>query len=131
MAYPHRSRPTSFPWYIPSSSLSALLTSRFSAVILLLFYTLHPHAQASSLFPPLPARIQPILHQLFFFGVSLSAGSYLIYITNMHGHYAVMKRAPPLGCLWIWSVIELDLVWAASSLLGCVGFLKWNGYSYL
>ncbi|TVY38140.1 hypothetical protein LSUB1_G002849 [Lachnellula subtilissima] len=40
---------------------------------------------------------------------SISAGSYLIHITNTYDYYAVMKQAPPMGCLWIWAVIELDL----------------------
>lgn len=42
-----------------------------------------------------------------------------------------MKQAPPLGCLWIWAVIELDLLWASASLLCAGAFWKYNGYSYL
>lgn len=100
-------------------------------VILLLFYSFHPHPSPSTLLPTLPARIQPILHQLLFFAGSTCAGCYLIYITNEWGYYAQMKQAPPLGCLWIWSVIELDLLWATGSLICCGAFWKYNGYAYL
>jgi hypothetical protein len=72
-----------------------------------------------------------VLHQFLFFVASVTAGCYLIYISNTFGYYAVMKQAPPIGCLWIWSVIELDLVAAAASLLCCIGFLKLGGYAYL
>ena len=37
-----------------------------------------------------------------------------------------MKRAPTLGCLWIWSVIELDLGLAVAS-LACAGAFLWRG----
>jgi len=99
--------------------------------ILLLIYSFHPHPSRSILLPTVSRRYQTLVHQAFFFIISISAGSYLIYITNMHGYYAVMKRAPPLGCLWIWAVIELNIFWATGSLICCGLFLKWNGYSYL
>ncbi len=99
-------------------------------VIFLLMYSFHPHLTPSILLPPLP-KYQPLLHQIFFFVSAVVAGNYLIYITNEHGSYAVMKQAPPLGCLWIWSVIELDVLWATASLLCCGAFLKLGGFSYL
>lgn len=40
-----------------------------------------------------------------------------------------MKQAPPLGVLWLWSVIELDLPWAALSLAIAGGYLWKEGYS--
>lgn len=61
----------------------------------------------------------------------MGLGCYLIHITNVYGYLAVMKNAPGIGCLWIWSVVELDLLWAVPSLGICIGFLKWKGYSYL
>lgn len=100
-------------------------------IILLLFYSFHPHATPSFLLPRLPPRMQPLLHQIFFFLGAVSAGSYLIHITNKHGYYAVMKQSPPVGCLWIWSVIELNVFWATGSLMCCGIFLKLGGYSFL
>lgn len=98
-------------------------------MILLLFYSFHPHQSPSVLLPQLPPRLQPIIHQVSFFVSSIFAGSYLIYITNEYGFYAILKRSPPIGCLWIWAVIELDLIWAVLSLLCCIAYLKFGGYS--
>jgi len=117
-----------FPSKSPSSTSRAKLTD---PVMLLLFYSFHPHPSPPIFLPRFPPRMQPLLHQLLFFVSSVTAGCYLIYITNMHGYYAVMKQAPPLGCLWIWSVIELDIFWATGSLIFCGIFLKFGGYSFL
>ncbi|KAE8444942.1 hypothetical protein EG329_014069 [Mollisiaceae sp. DMI_Dod_QoI] len=106
-------------------------TAQAFPIILLLVYSFHPHPTPSPLLPTLPARIQPLAHQIFFFAGSLAAGCYLIYITNKHGYYAVMKQSPPLGCLWIWSVIELNVFWATGSLICCGLFLKFGGYNFL
>jgi hypothetical protein len=43
------------------------------------------------------------------FLASIAAGCYIIWITNHQGYYETMKRAPPLGSIWIWSVVEMDL----------------------
>lgn len=102
-----------------------------SSVILLLFYILHPHPTPSPFLPRLPQRYSYVLHQLMFFLGSVLTGCYLIHITNKYNYYAVLKQAPPLGCMWIWSVIELDLKWAVGSLICCGAFLRWGGYSYL
>jgi hypothetical protein len=117
-----------FPSKLHSSTSRGVLTD---PVILFFFYSFHHHQSPPILLPRLPPRIQPLLHQLLFFVSSITAGCYLIYITNMHGYYAVMKQAPPLGCLWIWSVIELDIFWATGSLIFCGIFLKAGGYSFL
>jgi hypothetical protein len=99
-------------------------------VFFVLCYTLHPHPSPSPLSPRLPPRYQVVISQLLFFMGSVASGCYLIYITNEHGYYAIMKRAPPVGCMWVWSVIELDLRWALPSLICCGTFLWWGGYSY-
>jgi hypothetical protein len=99
------------------------------AVFLLFFYTFHPHPSPSLILPSLTARIPPLLHQLFFFLTSVVAGCYLIHITNNYSSYAIMKQSPPLGCIWIWSVIELDVYWAVGSLIYCGIFLKAGGYA--
>jgi hypothetical protein len=60
---------------------------------------------------------------------SIAAGCYLIHISNEFGYLAVMKQAPPLGCIWVWSVIELDLPWAVLSLTAAGTYLWHRGYS--
>ncbi len=60
--------------------------------------------------------------------MSVVAGCYLIYVTNMKGYLATQKRAPPLGCLWIWAVVELDLPWATLSLVVASAYIYLKGY---
>lgn len=67
--------------------------------------------------------------QLLFFATAVTAGCYLIHAGNNFDYFAVMKQAPPLGALWVYSVIELNLPFAAASLLVDIGYLWYNGYS--
>ncbi|KIE01596.1 deacetylase-like protein, partial [Metarhizium majus ARSEF 297] len=76
----------------------------------------------------LPTRYQRPLRQSIFFIMGVASGCYLIYISNTYGYLATMKQAPPLGCLWLWAVVELDLVWGCLSLLLAAVFLKQGGY---
>ncbi|KAK4167637.1 hypothetical protein QBC43DRAFT_362456 [Cladorrhinum sp. PSN259] len=98
-------------------------------VFSLLVYTLHPHASNPTLLPGLPSRYQSVLRQFIFFVTSVIGGCYMIHITNSFGYMAVMKQAPPLGCLWVWSVIELELPYAVLSLAADGAFLWLNGYN--
>lgn len=95
-------------------------------VFLLLFWPLHPHEANPRLLPGLPMKYQTTLRQAVFFVMSIVSGCYLIYITNTYGYLAVMKRAPPLGVLWLWAVVEMELTWAVSS-LAVAGFFLWQG----
>jgi len=56
----------------------------------------------------------------------VGAGCHLIYSSNEEAYFAVMKRAPPLGTLWVWSVIEMKLEVAVLS-VGVVGGYFWLG----
>ncbi|KAH8167739.1 hypothetical protein CIB48_g521 [Xylaria polymorpha] len=93
------------------------------------FYVLHPHASSPGLLPGLPRRFQHPLRQAIFFVASTVSGCYLIDISNNYGYLYIMKRSPPLGCLWVWSVIELDLTPAVISLAIAGGFFYQGGYS--
>lgn len=95
---------------------------------MLLLYALHAHGARAVLVPGLPQRLQHPLRQAVFFGASVAAGCYLIYISNTFGYLATMKQAPPLACLWLWAVIELDLAWAVLSLAVAAVFLWRGGY---
>jgi hypothetical protein len=66
--------------------------------------------------------------QIFFFVLSISAGCYMLYAGNEHGYYFVMKRAPPLGTLWVWSVVEMDLIYAVVHLSVVLVWMWWKGY---
>lgn len=87
-------------------------------ILFLLLYTMR--SETASKFP--------LVKQIFFFLTGLVAGCYIIHVANRYGYYAVMKQAPPLGTLWIWSVVEMDLAFAAVSLIGNFGYLWWNNY---
>ncbi|KXT08973.1 hypothetical protein AC579_4036 [Pseudocercospora musae] len=75
------------------------------------------------------ARKLGILRQILFLASAVVSGCYLIHAGNNYGYFAVMKQAPPLGTLWVYSVIELDLLFAVASVLIDLAFLLWGGYS--
>ncbi|EGX89801.1 hypothetical protein CCM_08054 [Cordyceps militaris CM01] len=98
------------------------------AVFLILFYALHPRRADQTLMPGLPAHWQQPLRQAVFFGVSVVAGCGLLYVTNTKGYLATQRRAPPLGVLWVWAVVELELPWATLSLLVVAAYIYLRGY---
>lgn len=106
----------------------SLLTSLsyLQTVFTALVYALHPHAAATTVVPGLPQRLQNYARQAIFLAMGTVAGCYLIHITNKYSYIAVLKQAPPLGCLWVWSIIELNLGLAVVS-LGLSGFFFWQG----
>lgn len=57
-------------------------------------------------------------------------GNKLITMTNEDGYYAVMKRAPSIGTLWVWSILELPLSAAVVGAVAPLGWgLFWKGYT--
>lgn len=104
-------------------------SSNKKPAFLFLFYVLHPHEANQTLVPGLPRRFQKHLRQMLFFAMSCISGCALVYITNSKGYLYNMKRAPPLGCLWLWAVVELDLLWAVPSLAVTAAYVWVNGYS--
>ncbi|KAF4462921.1 deacetylase [Fusarium albosuccineum] len=99
-------------------------------VFVALFYVLHPHYANPTFIPFLPKQYQERVRQAIFFVMSVTSGCYLIHISNNYGYLAVMKRAPPVGCLWLWAVVEMDLLWAVPSLLIAIGYAWKNGYGF-
>lgn len=71
----------------------------------------------------------PLLKQLFFFVASVSTGCYLIYSGNKNGYFYVMQTAPALGTLWVWSCVEMQLVFAVLHVVIVVGYTWWNGFT--
>lgn len=113
---------------IPPNSTKLTISAR--QVFSVLFYVLHPHPSKPNMIPGLASRFQAPIRQALFFAAGTCAGCYLIHITNKHGYLAVMKQAPPLGCIWVWSVIELDLLLAVLSLASTAAFLWYGGYDF-
>ncbi|KAI3401792.1 hypothetical protein diail_8170 [Diaporthe ilicicola] len=108
---------------IAQRAIQALMV--FTALV----YALHPHAAATTVVPGLPQRYQNSARQTIFLAIGTVAGCYLIYITNKYSYIAVLKQAPPVGCLWVWSIIELNLGLAVASLAASGLFFWQGGYS--
>ncbi|KAJ5347614.1 uncharacterized protein N7506_000867 [Penicillium brevicompactum] len=65
----------------------------------------------------------PALRTYVFLPVAAVLGAHLIAITNGEPYYAVMKKAPAVGTIWIWCILELSFGAAA---LGALGPLIWG-----
>lgn len=72
----------------------------------------------------------PLARDLAFCAGSIVAGCYLIFSGNKHGYFNVMKAAPPVGTLWIWSVIEMSLPYAALNAIAVLAYVWYNGFDY-
>ncbi|EXJ84217.1 hypothetical protein A1O3_04884 [Capronia epimyces CBS 606.96] len=78
---------------------------------------------------PEPLRLWTLaLRQLAYVVVANVAGCYLIQLTNDRGYYAVMKNAPSIGTIWVWTVLELGLLGALAGVIGPGIYAWWNGY---
>ena len=69
--------------------------------------------------------------QVLYVIIANTAGCYLIYLTNDKGYYAVMKRAPAIGTLWVWCIIEMGLLGSLAGVVGPGLFSWWNGYGLI
>ena len=104
----------------PPSLSSILYTSTIvsptPALILVLVSILHP-------------RSSYLITQMLFALLSVAAGAWLVHASNEDPYMAVMKKAPPLGTLWVWAIVEMRWEWA----VGCLGIVAgwgwWKGYS--
>jgi hypothetical protein len=72
----------------------------------------------------------PILRDVAFCIGSIFAGCYLVYSGNKHGYFNVMKAAPPVGTLWIWSVVEMSLPYAALNAATVLGYVWYKGFEF-
>ena len=104
------------PPSLPSIFYSSTVASPTPALLLVLVALLHP-------------RSGQLITQLLFAALSIAAGVWLVYASNEDPYMAVMKKAPPLGTLWVWAIVEMKWEWA----LGCLGIVAgwgwFNGYS--
>ncbi|KAF9889585.1 hypothetical protein FE257_007093 [Aspergillus nanangensis] len=71
----------------------------------------------------------PSLKTLTFLPLAVLLGAKLMAITNEDPYYAVMKQAPAIGTLWVWSILEIPVGAAVLGALGpMVWGLWWKGY---
>ena len=98
-------------------SLITQKTALAFPVLLLLIYFFHPRAS------------RPEVQALFFVG-SVTAGCYLVKSSNEDPYFAVMKRAPPLGTMWVWCVLEQRLEVAVAGIVAVGGYFWWGDYHF-
>jgi len=114
-AFPSTSSPPPLPF--PSLCVFCICMKILilELVLLTILRLIHPH------------HSHPLSQLLFFLG-SITAGCWLVHAANRHAYYNVMKRAPPVGVLWIWAAAEMQLAWLVGSCLVVGGWVWWGGY---
>lgn len=76
--------------------------------------------------------LNPTPRTIFFLPLAVYLGSYLVALTNQDPYYAVMKRAPAIGTLWVWCVLEMSAGAAALGVLVPIGWgVLWKGYGII
>lgn len=62
--------------------------------------------------------------------MAIAAGGHLVKISNEDPYMAVMKQAPELGTLWVWSVVESRWELALAGVLAVAGWGWARGYAF-
>lgn len=65
----------------------------------------------------------PTWQTVVFLPVAVALGVKLMTITNEDPYYAVMKRAPAIGTIWVWCILEMPV---GATVLGALGPLVWG-----
>lgn len=104
------------PPSLTSILYTSTLTSPTPALLLVLVAILHP-------------RSSDLSTQILFSFLSVGAGAWLVHASNEDPYMAVMKKAPPLGTLWVWAIVEMRWEWAVGCLGAVAGWGWWKGYS--
>ncbi|OGM41493.1 hypothetical protein ABOM_008935 [Aspergillus bombycis] len=74
----------------------------------------------------------PSLRTMVFLPLAICLGAKLMAMTNDEPYYAVMKRAPSIGTLWVWSILEIPVGAAVLGALGpMIWGVWWKGYGIL
>lgn len=97
--------------------LSSTVFTLTPTLLFVLVYVLHPRSDH-------PAT------QVLFAVMSTLTGAWLAYATNEEPYMAIMKKAPVLGTLWIWAIVELKWEWALATLSIIGGWGWWKGYKF-
>ncbi|KAK6512177.1 hypothetical protein TWF481_001068 [Arthrobotrys musiformis] len=71
-----------------------------------------------------PRKASPAMQALLVL-VAVTSGCWMIYNVNHNGYYAIMKMVPPLSTILIYSMIEMDIIPAVSTLV-LIGAYTWH-----
>ncbi|KAL2830013.1 hypothetical protein BDW59DRAFT_29413 [Aspergillus cavernicola] len=92
-----------------------------------------PEPEVISLFPWHPSKLSfsflrellfpPSLKTIVSLPAAIFLGSKLMAMTNEDTYYAVMKRAPAIGTLWVLCILEMPF---GAAILGALGPLAWG-----
>ncbi|PWN28473.1 hypothetical protein BDZ90DRAFT_231459 [Jaminaea rosea] len=121
-------------WGIPFSALFVLLD-----IMIQQQYAMHPTllieiGRMMGTIPILMAilwftTIRPFARsrvlQLLFFSTAVTCGCSFVWTYHESPFQVVMRRTPPLGCLWIYSIVKLDLLPCVTS-LAIVALFIWQ-----
>ena len=97
--------------------LSSSVYSPAPFILTFLVWVLHPRAS------------QPVVQVLFAI-LSVVGGGWLVKATNEEPYMAVMRKAPPLGTLWVWAVVESRWEVAIVELALVGAWARWRGYGF-
>ena len=104
------------PPFLSPLFLSSTVFSLKPVLFFVLVLTLHP-------------RSSHLVTQVLFAVISIVSGAWVVYATNDEPYLAIMKKAPALGTLWIWAIVEMKWEWAVACLSVVAGWGWWHGYT--
>ncbi|EPS32476.1 hypothetical protein POX_d05364 [Penicillium oxalicum] len=67
----------------------------------------------------------PTARTIMLLPIAALLGAHLVAVTNGEPYYAVMKKAPAYGTMWIWCILEMSF---GPAVLGALGPLVWGVY---
>ncbi|KAF8609103.1 hypothetical protein BDV93DRAFT_517967 [Ceratobasidium sp. AG-I] len=73
-------------------------------------------------------KSRPFVQMLLFLAAIMS-GPRLIWLVNNGSWLVVTRQAPPIGTIWIYTIVQLNLIPAVTSLglvLGCAKLMNWK-----
>ncbi|KLO16322.1 hypothetical protein SCHPADRAFT_823341 [Schizopora paradoxa] len=59
--------------------------------------------------------------------LSIISGCRLIYVVNRTNWTVIMRQCPPLGTMWVYTVVQLELGKAVAALAAVAGYVQWTG----
>jgi len=65
--------------------------------------------------------------QAAFFVLSVTSGMGLIYRVNYSNWLVNMQQCPPLGTIWVYTILQLDLGPAVMALAAVAAWVRWSG----
>lgn len=77
--------------------------------------------------PTARSIVPPKLLQFLLLILCLGSGTELVHLTSTSSYLKVMRQAPAIGVLWVWSVVGMDLSWAVVGLIGVGLGVTWRG----